>query len=129
MEDEPQERSHTQQGTVYVFANVYMYPEKPGITGKFKKFNVLTGETVWEIPDPYPNWGGALVTDGGLAFYGSLNGDFRAVDRATRQGAVAAAAGLGNHRQPDHLQRQRQAVRVRVERHRRLDRPAGDSGP
>ena len=57
--------------------------EKPGITGKFKKFNVLTGETVWEIPDPYPNWGGALVTDGGLAFYGSLNGDFRAVDRAS----------------------------------------------
>jgi PQQ-dependent dehydrogenase (methanol/ethanol family) len=83
MEDEPQERSHTQQGTVYVFANVYMYPEKPGTTGKFKKFNFLTGETVWEIPDPYPNWGGALVTDGGLAFYGSLNGDFRAVDRAS----------------------------------------------
>ena len=40
MEDEPQQRSHTQQGTVYVFANVYMYPEKPGVTGKFKKFNV-----------------------------------------------------------------------------------------
>lgn len=83
MELNPQDRSHTQQGSVYVFANVYMYPEKPGITGKFKKFNVLTGETVWEIPDPYPNWGGALVTDGGLAFYGSLGGDFRAVDRKT----------------------------------------------
>ena len=41
MEDEPQQRSHTQQGTVYVFANVYMYPEKPGVTGKFKKFNVV----------------------------------------------------------------------------------------
>jgi PQQ-dependent dehydrogenase (methanol/ethanol family) len=83
MEDEPQARTHTQQGTVYVFANVYMYPEKPGITGKFKKFDVLTGKSDWEIPDPYPNWGGALVTDGGLAFYGSLGGDFRAVDRNT----------------------------------------------
>ncbi|MGH8605014.1 MAG: PQQ-binding-like beta-propeller repeat protein, partial [Gammaproteobacteria bacterium] len=83
MEDEPQERTHTQQGTVYVFANVYMYPEKPGVTGKFKKFDVLTGKADWEIPDPYPNWGGALVTDGGLVFYGSLNGDFRAVDRKT----------------------------------------------
>jgi len=83
MEDEPQERTHTQQGTVYVFANVYMYPEKPGVTGKFKKFDVVTGKTLWEIPDPYPNWGGALVTDGGLAFYGSLGGDFRAVDRKT----------------------------------------------
>jgi len=81
MELEPQERSHTQQGTVYVFANVYMFPEKPGVTGKIKKFDVLTGETDWEIPDQYPNWGGTLTTDGGLLFYGSLGGDFRAVDR------------------------------------------------
>jgi PQQ-dependent dehydrogenase (methanol/ethanol family) len=79
MEDEPQERSHTQQGTVYVFANVYMYPEKPGVTGKFKK---------------YPNWGGALVTAGGLAFYGSLGGDFRAVDRST--GKVLWSRKLGS---------------------------------
>jgi len=49
MELEPQARSHTTQGTVYVFANVYMYPEKPGVTGKFKKFNVVTGKTEWEI--------------------------------------------------------------------------------
>ncbi|MEQ1670395.1 MAG: PQQ-binding-like beta-propeller repeat protein, partial [Hyphomicrobium sp.] len=81
MELEPQERSHTQQGTVYVFANVYMFPEKPGTTGKIKKFDVLTGATEWEIPDQYPNWGGTLVTDGGLMFYASLGGDFRAVDR------------------------------------------------
>ena len=81
MEDEPQARTHTQQGTVYVFANVYMYPEKPGIMGKLKKFDVLTGKTDWEIPDAYPNWGGTLNTAGGLVFYGSLNGDFRAVDR------------------------------------------------
>jgi PQQ-dependent dehydrogenase (methanol/ethanol family) len=83
MEDEPQARTHTQQGTVYVFANVYMYPEKPGITGKLKKFDVLTGKTIWEIADPYPNWSGTLNTDGGLVFYGSLGGDFRAVDRDT----------------------------------------------
>jgi len=81
MELEPQERTHTQQGTVYVFANVYMYPEKPGTTGKIKKFDVITGKADWEIPDPYPNWGGTMVTDGGLMFYGSLGGDFRAVDR------------------------------------------------
>ena len=81
MEDEPQERTHTQQGTVYVFANVYMYPEKPGISGKIKKYDVLTGKAEWEIPDPYPNWGGTLNTDGGLMFYGSNSGHFRAVDR------------------------------------------------
>ncbi len=94
MEDEPQQRTHTNQGTVYVFANVYMYPEKPGVTGKFKKFDVLTGKTEWEIPDPYPNWGGALVTDGGLVFYGSLNGDFRAVDR--NSGKVLWSRKLGS---------------------------------
>ena len=83
MEDEPQARFSLQQGSVYVFANVYMYEEKPGVAGRFKKFDVLTGKEDWDIPDPYPNWSGALVTDGGLAFYGSLNGDFRAVDRDT----------------------------------------------
>jgi PQQ-dependent dehydrogenase (methanol/ethanol family) len=94
MEDEPQQRTHTNQGTVYVFANVYMYPEKPGVTGKLKKFDVLTGKTVWEIPDPYPNWGGAMVTDGGLVFYGSLSGDFRAVDR--NSGKVLWSRKLGS---------------------------------
>jgi PQQ-dependent dehydrogenase (methanol/ethanol family) len=94
MESEPQERSHTQQGTAYVFANVYMYPEKPGVTGKFKKFNVLTGRTEGEIPDPFPNWSGVLVTAGGLAFYGSLGGDFRAVDRST--GKVLWSRKLGS---------------------------------
>ena len=83
MTDEPQTRTDTQQGVPYVFANVYMYEEKPGVAGRFKKFDVLTGKEDWDIPDPYPNWGGALVTDGGLVFYGSLNGDFRAVDRNT----------------------------------------------
>ncbi len=83
MEDEPQERTHTQQGTVYVFANVYMYPEKPGVSGKIKKFDIISGQADWEIPDPYPNWSGTMVTDGGLMFYGSKSGHFRAVDRKT----------------------------------------------
>ena len=83
MTDEPQTRTGTQQGVVYVFANVFMYPEKPGVTGRLKKFDVLTGKEDWDIPDPYPNWGGSLNTDGGLVFYGSLGGDFRAVSRKT----------------------------------------------
>ncbi len=94
MEDEPQERSHTQQGTVYVFANVYMYPEKPGIAGKIKKFDVVTGKADWEIPDPYPNWSGTMVTDGGLMFYGSKSGHFRAVDR--NSGKVLWSKKLGS---------------------------------
>jgi lanthanide-dependent methanol dehydrogenase len=94
MELEPQERTHTNQGTVYVFANVYMQPEVAGTTGKIKKFDVLTGETIWEIPDPYPNWSGTMVTDGGLMFYGSLGGDFRAVDRES--GKILWSRKLGS---------------------------------
>jgi glucose dehydrogenase len=71
-----------------------MYPEKPGTTGKIKKYDVLTGKTVWEIPDPYPNWSGTMVTDGGLMFYGSLGGDFRAVDR--NSGKVLWSRKLGS---------------------------------
>jgi len=49
---------------------------------------------VWEIPDPYPNWGGTMVTDGGLMFYGSLGGDFRAVDR--KSGKILWSRKLGS---------------------------------
>jgi len=94
MTDEPQTRTGTQQGVVYVFANVYMYPEKPGVTGRLKKFDVLTGKSDWDIPDQYPNWGGSLNTDGGLVFYGSLGGDFRAVDRKT--GKILWSRKLGS---------------------------------
>src|SRR5665811_2302247 len=59
-----------------------------------KKYDVLSGKTVWEIPDPYLNWGGTMVTDGGLMFYGSLGGDFRAVDR--NSGKVLWSRKLGS---------------------------------
>jgi len=83
MEDEPKERGAIMTGIVYVFANVAMKPEKPGNLGNFKAFDVTTGKTKWEINEKFPTWGGALVTDGGLVFYGTLDGWFRAVDKDT----------------------------------------------
>ncbi|HEV2444021.1 MAG TPA: PQQ-dependent dehydrogenase, methanol/ethanol family [Steroidobacteraceae bacterium] len=94
MQDTPQTRTSMQQGVVYVFANVYMYEDKAGVSGRLKAFNVVTGKTVWDVPDKYPNWGGTLNTDGGLVFYGSLGGDFRAVDRKT--GRVMWSRKLGS---------------------------------
>jgi PQQ-dependent dehydrogenase (methanol/ethanol family) len=94
MQDTPQTRSSMQQGVVYVFANVYMYEDKAGVSGRIKAFNVVTGKTVWDVPDKYPNWGGTLNTDGGLVFYGSLGGDFRALDRKT--GKVLWSRKLGS---------------------------------
>ena len=54
----------------------------------------VTGKTVWEIPDPYPNWGGALVTDGGLAFYGNLRAT--SAQSIATTGKVLWAARLGS---------------------------------
>ena len=94
MQDTPQTRTSMQQGVVYVFANVYMYEDKAGVSGRLKAFNVVTGKTVWDVPDKYPNWGGTLNTNGGLVFYGSLGGDFRAVDRKT--GRILWSRKLGS---------------------------------
>ena len=83
MEDEPKERGAIMAGIVYVFANVAMKAEKPGNLGNFKAFDVTTGKTKWEIHEKFPTWGGALVTAGGVVFYGTLDGWFRAVDKDT----------------------------------------------
>lgn len=94
MQDTPQTRTSLQQGVVYVFANVYMYEEVPGVSGCIKAFNVVTGKTVWNIPDKYPDWGGTLNTAGGVVFYGSTGGDFRAVDAKT--GKILWSRKLGS---------------------------------
>lgn len=94
MQDTPQTRTSMQQGVVYVFANVYMYEHVPGVAGRLKAFNVVTGKTLWNVPDKYPNWGGTMNTAGGLVFYGSIGGDFRAVDMKT--GKVLWSRKLGS---------------------------------
>lgn len=94
MQDTPQTRTSLQQGVVYVFANVYMYEEVPGVSGRIKAFNVVTGKTVWNLPDKYPNWGGTLNTAGGVVFYGSTGGDFRAVD--AKSGHILWSRKLGS---------------------------------
>ncbi|MGA7537564.1 MAG: PQQ-dependent dehydrogenase, methanol/ethanol family [Steroidobacteraceae bacterium] len=94
MQDTPQTRTSMQQGVVYVFANVYMYEHVPGVAGRLKAFNVVTGQTVWNVPDKYPNWGGTMNTAGGVVFYGSLGGDFRAVDAKT--GRILWSRKLGS---------------------------------
>jgi len=43
-------------------------------------FDVLTGDTKWVVNDFFQDYSGTLTTDGNLAFYGALDGWFRAVD-------------------------------------------------
>ncbi len=48
--------------------------------GAFIAWDAATGGRVWEIKERFPVWSGALATAGDLAFYGTLDGWFKAVD-------------------------------------------------
>jgi lanthanide-dependent methanol dehydrogenase len=69
-------------GTPYIGG---MAPEKGGpgdYKGEFIAWNAVTGEKLWGVKEPFPVWGGALATGGGVVFYGTLDGWFKAVDES-----------------------------------------------
>jgi PQQ-dependent dehydrogenase (methanol/ethanol family) len=72
-------------GTPYVGAAVRMYagPGGNGARGEFLAWDAATGKKVWGITEKFPVWSGTLVTAGGVVFYGTLDGDFKAVDAKT----------------------------------------------
>jgi len=70
-------------GVPYVGADVKTYPGPGGNRGSFMAWDPIKGERVWEIEEEFSAWGGAMVTAGGLAFYGTMDGWFKAVDIET----------------------------------------------
>ena len=73
-------------GTPYIGALAPETRGPGGHGGEFIAWDATTGKKVWGIKEPYPVWGGALATAGGVVFYGTLDGWFKAVD--ARTGAV-----------------------------------------
>jgi PQQ-dependent dehydrogenase (methanol/ethanol family) len=71
------------RGTPFVGMNAPYSPGPGGHLGAFMAWDAGTGRKVWEIKEPYPAWSGALVTGGDVAFYGTLDGWFKAVDAKT----------------------------------------------
>jgi len=67
-------------GTPYVGMNVKMYPGPGGNRGEFEAWNPQTGKQVWAVKEDLPVWSGAMVTAGDVAFYGTMDGWFKAVD-------------------------------------------------
>jgi lanthanide-dependent methanol dehydrogenase len=87
MNYEPYEVEYT-AGQPYVGAVLTMMatPEEAGGhggLGSFIAWDPVAAETVWEIDEPFAVWSGALTTAGGLAFYGTLEGYIKAVDKET----------------------------------------------
>jgi PQQ-dependent dehydrogenase (methanol/ethanol family) len=67
-------------GTPYVGAAVRMYGGPGGNRGEFLAWDATTGTKKWGIKETFPVWAGALVTATDLVFYGTMDGDFKAVD-------------------------------------------------
>jgi alcohol dehydrogenase (cytochrome c) len=70
-------------GTPYVGAEVRMKPGPGGHMGEFTAWDVRQGKKLWSIKERFPVWSGAMTTAGNLAFYGNMEGWFKAVDAKT----------------------------------------------
>ncbi len=82
MDYEPFKVSYT-AGQPYVGATLSMFagPDKPEHMGNFIAWDAAKGKIVWSKPEQFSVWSGALTTAGGVAFYGTLEGYFKAVDQ------------------------------------------------
>ena len=82
MDYEPFKVSYT-AGQPYVGATLSMFPapDSHGGMGNFIAWDAGTGKIVWSKPEQFSVWSGAMTTDGGVAFYGTLEGYLKAVDQ------------------------------------------------
>ncbi len=83
MDYEPFKVSYT-AGQPFVGATLSMYPPKgQDNLGNFIAYDVNTGKIKWSDPEPFSVWSGALTTGGGIAAYGTLDGQLKVVDQRT----------------------------------------------
>jgi PQQ-dependent dehydrogenase (methanol/ethanol family) len=77
---------HYKAGFPYVGATVKMYRGPGDYGGALIAWDPNDGKIVWSDHEHFPCWSGVLTTDGGVAFYGTMDGWFKAVD--TKTGAL-----------------------------------------
>jgi lanthanide-dependent methanol dehydrogenase len=87
-------------GTPYVGANVKMYAGPGGYRGEFCAWDPIKKTNVWAIHENFPVWSGALVTAGDVAFYGTMEGWFKAVDAKSGKELWKFKCGSGIIGQP-----------------------------
>lgn len=70
-------------GTLFTGANVRMKLAPNRSPGALIGWDLASGRVAWTISEPLPLRGGALATEGGLVFYGTLDGWLKAADART----------------------------------------------
>lgn len=80
MDYEPFRVTYT-PGQPYVGATLSMYPpEGDSHMGNFIAWDATKGKIVWSNKEQFSVWSGALATAGDVVFYGTLEGNLKAVD-------------------------------------------------
>jgi lanthanide-dependent methanol dehydrogenase len=98
------------KGTPFMGINSPYTAGPGGYLGTFMAWDAATGRKVWENKEEFPNWSGALVTAGDVAFYGTLDGWFKSVDAHTGKVLSKFKVGSGvvgnpiTYRAPDGKQ-------------------------
>jgi lanthanide-dependent methanol dehydrogenase len=87
-------------GTPFVGANVKMYAGPGGHRGEFSAWDPVTAKTIWTIKERFPVWSGTVVTAGDVAFYGTMDGWFKAVNARTGEPIWQFRVGSGIIGQP-----------------------------
>jgi lanthanide-dependent methanol dehydrogenase len=72
-------------GTPYVGADVHMKPGPGGNRGELTAWDPVNRRPAWVVKEDFPVWSGTVATAGGLVFYGSMDGWFKALDARTGQ--------------------------------------------
>jgi alcohol dehydrogenase (cytochrome c) len=57
-----------------------MHAGQGGNRGEYAAWDIINGKKVWAIKERFPVWSGTVVTAGDVAFYGTMDGYFKAID-------------------------------------------------
>jgi PQQ-dependent dehydrogenase (methanol/ethanol family) len=87
-------------GTPYLGANEKMYGGEGGHRGEFAAWDPVAAKKVWSIKERFPVWSGTVVTAGDVAFYGTMEGWFKAVNARTGEELWKFKTGSGIIGQP-----------------------------
>ncbi len=91
-------------GTPYVGAEVRMYSaegrDDRSHRGNFTAWDPVARRIVWQIPERFPVWSGAVATAGDVVFYGTMDRMFKAVHARTGEVLWQFRTGSGIIGQP-----------------------------
>jgi lanthanide-dependent methanol dehydrogenase len=87
-------------GTPFLGAEVKMHAGPGGHRGEYDAWDPVARKKRWSIKEHFPVWSGTMVTAGDVAFYGTMDGWFKAVHAVTGEPLWQFKCGSGIIGQP-----------------------------